>query len=92
MVANLVALLATLLGLHRGVVAAVTLARIIVCPLVAIEAAGMLPRLANSIPVEAQLGQDASHLDGLLARKLNPDRLADDFGQGKEVWGVALKQ
>jgi hypothetical protein len=52
----------------------------------------MLPRFAGVVPMEAKLGQNASHFGGLPARKLNPDPFADDFRQLKELWRLAFKE
>ena len=51
----------------------------------------MLPRLACVVPMEAELGQNASYLGGLPARKLNPDPFTDDFRQLKELGHLAFK-
>ncbi len=80
-----------LTGFSGGVAVAVTLARIVSCPMVTIDPARVLPRLAGAVPMEAKLGENASHFGGLLARKLNPDPFADDLGSLKELWRLGLK-
>jgi len=48
-------------------------------------ATGMLPRLPGVVPMEAKLGQSASHSRWLLLLKLNPNPFANNFGQFKET-------
>ncbi len=57
-----------------------------------IDAAGMLPRVANSVPIETKLGQGAGDGHGLLVFKLNPDPLTDNLRRFMERWGIAFKQ
>ena len=52
----------------------------------------MLPRLPGVVPMKAKLGQYARHGRRLLVRKLNPNPLANHFGEFKEIRRFAPEQ
>jgi len=75
-----------------GEAAAVTLARVERRPLLADRTARVLPSLPGVIPVEAKLGQNAGDRRGLLVRELNPNSLANHFGNLEEAGRIAAEE
>jgi hypothetical protein len=59
---------------------------------VAIYTARVLPRLASPVPMKTKFGQGAGNSAGLLVWKLNPNPLANHFGQGIEVGNFRTEQ
>lgn len=72
--------------------AAVFLAGVNAGALLTIRAARVLPRLAGVVPMETKLGQNAGDFGRLLPVKLNPNPLANHFGQFKEARGFRAQQ
>ena len=56
------------------------------------SAAGVLPRLASVVPMEAKLREGRGDFAGLLLGELNPDPLADYFGQLVEARCLGAEQ
>jgi hypothetical protein len=75
-----------------GEVAAITLAGVKRCPLLADSAAGVLPNPPGVVPVEAKLSENAGDGRRLLIGELYPNPLPDNFGHFKKAGCFTAKQ
>ncbi len=78
-------------GLHGGV-GAITGARVVIGGAVATDAARVLPDLAVSVPMKANLREQGRDFLRLLLRELNPNPLSDNLRHAEKKRGFPFQE